>query len=155
MCSLGTAAVQQPGVDGTIGKRIWLDEIAVNILIEDGKVVIIGGNVKTDFTPLQLTEKMVKIGISRIMCGERKNGMYSEELPYEKLKEIAIKTGVRITLRGGISNYRDLLRLQELEKFGVDSVIIGKPLYENRFPCQALWRLNEMQLTDLGPTRRI
>ena len=47
------------------------------------------------------------------------------------------------------------MRIQELEKYGVDSVVIGKPLYENRFPCQALWRLNELVLTDLGPTRRV
>jgi phosphoribosylformimino-5-aminoimidazole carboxamide ribotide isomerase len=152
---VGTAAVQQPGLMEQLVKEFGSRKIAVNILIENDKVVIIGGNVKTDMTPLQLTEKMVRIGISRIMYGERKNGQYSEELPYERLKEIATKTGVRITLRGGIRSYLDLVRLQELEKYGVDSVIIGKPLYENRFPCQALWRLNEIQLTDLGPTRRI
>jgi phosphoribosylformimino-5-aminoimidazole carboxamide ribotide isomerase len=45
--------------------------------------------------------------------------------------------------------------LQTLERYGVDSVILGRPLYENSFPCQALWRLNEENLTDLGPTRRI
>jgi phosphoribosylformimino-5-aminoimidazole carboxamide ribotide isomerase len=45
--------------------------------------------------------------------------------------------------------------MQELEKCGVDSVIVGKALYENKFPCQALWRLNEKVLDDLGPTRRI
>jgi phosphoribosylformimino-5-aminoimidazole carboxamide ribotide isomerase len=151
---VGTAAVQQPGLMEQLVKEFGSRKIAVNILIEDGKVVIIGGNVRTDLTPLQLTEKMTKIGISRIMYGEKKNGQYSEELPYDTLKEIATKTGVRITLRGGIHSYRDLVRLQELEKFGVDSVVIGKPLYENRFPCQALWRLNETQLTDLGPTRR-
>jgi phosphoribosylformimino-5-aminoimidazole carboxamide ribotide isomerase len=26
---------------------------------------------------------------------------------------------------------------------GVDSVIIGRALYENRFPCQKLWRVAE------------
>jgi len=26
---------------------------------------------------------------------------------------------------------------------GVDSVIVGRALYENRFPCQKLWRVAE------------
>jgi phosphoribosylformimino-5-aminoimidazole carboxamide ribotide isomerase len=66
-----------------------------------------------------------------------------------------MKTGIKITASGGVSGFKDLIRMQELEKFGVDSVIVGKALYENRFPCQALWRLNEKELEDLGPTRRI
>jgi phosphoribosylformimino-5-aminoimidazole carboxamide ribotide isomerase len=33
--------------------------------------------------------------------------------------------------------------LQALIPIGIDSVIIGRALYENRFPCQKLWRLAE------------
>jgi phosphoribosylformimino-5-aminoimidazole carboxamide ribotide isomerase len=62
---------------------------------------------------------------------------------------------MRITAQGGVAGYKDLLELQGIEKFGVDSVIIGKALYHNKFPCQRLWRLNEKELKDLGPTRRM
>jgi phosphoribosylformimino-5-aminoimidazole carboxamide ribotide isomerase len=30
-----------------------------------------------------------------------------------------------------------------LTPLGIDSVIIGRALYENRFPCQELWRIAE------------
>jgi phosphoribosylformimino-5-aminoimidazole carboxamide ribotide isomerase len=74
---------------------------------------------------------------------------------FEAIKEMAVKSGMKITASGGVSSFKDLIRMQELEKFSVDSVIVGKALYENKFPCQALWRMNEKELEDLGPTRRI
>ena len=47
---------------------------------------------------------------------------------------------MRITAAGGIAGLDDLLKVQELEKFGMDSVVIGRAIYENRFACQRLWR---------------
>jgi phosphoribosylformimino-5-aminoimidazole carboxamide ribotide isomerase len=151
--SIGTAAVEQPGLVKRLVKEFGTRKIDVAIISEGGKVSIKGGSTPTEISPLDLAMEMARNGVSRILYGELQNGDLDKSLPYDTLKELAIKTGVRITARGGVSTYVDLVRLQELEKYGVDSVIVGKPLYENRFPCQALWRLNEMRLNDLGPTR--
>jgi phosphoribosylformimino-5-aminoimidazole carboxamide ribotide isomerase len=153
--SVATAAVEQPGLVERLIKEFGTRKIDVAIISEGGKVSIKGGATPTEFSPLELALKMVRIGVTRILYGEREEGDLDRSLPYDTLKELAIKTGVRITARGGVSDYKDLMRIQELEKYGVDSVVIGRPLYQNRFPCQALWRLNELALTDLGPTRRI
>jgi phosphoribosylformimino-5-aminoimidazole carboxamide ribotide isomerase len=153
--SIATAAVEQPGLVERLVKEFGTRKIDIAIISEGGKVSIKGGAEATEITPLDLALQMTRLGVSRILYGEREDGVHDKALPYDTLKELAIKTGVRITARGGVSNYKDLMRLQELEKYGVDSVVVGKPLYENHFPCQALWRLNELALTDLGPTRRI
>jgi phosphoribosylformimino-5-aminoimidazole carboxamide ribotide isomerase len=71
------------------------------------------------------------------------------------IKEFAVKTGLKVTASGGVGGYKDLRKMQELEPCGVDSVIVGRALYENRFPCQELWRQCESELEDLGPTRRV
>ena len=153
--SIATAAVEQPGLIERLLKEFGSRKIDITIISERGKVSIKGGAMPTEISPVELALKMVRIGVSRILYGEREGGDMDKSLPYDTLKELAIKTGVRITARGGVSDYKDLMRIQELEKYGVDSVVIGKPLYENRFPCQALWRINELALTDLGPTRRV
>lgn len=153
--SIATAAVEQPGLIERLLKEFGSRKIDIAIISEGGKVSIKGGATPTEISPLELALQMVHIGVSRILYGERENGDLDKSLPYETLKELAIKTGIRITARGGVSNYKDLMRIQELEKYGVDSIVIGKPLYENHFPCQALWRVNELALTDLGPTRRL
>jgi phosphoribosylformimino-5-aminoimidazole carboxamide ribotide isomerase len=97
---------------------------------------------------------MKELGVSRIIYSEIGPDGKSRVSNPSSLKELARRSGVRITAQGGIKSYQDLIHLQEVEKFGVDSVIVGKALYENKFPCQRLWRLNERELSDLGPTRR-
>jgi phosphoribosylformimino-5-aminoimidazole carboxamide ribotide isomerase len=153
--AIGTAAVEQPGLIERLVKEFGTRKIAIGIIAENGKVTIKGGATPTEISPIELAKRMARIGVSRILYGEREEGVIGKTMPYDRLKELATISGIRVTARGGVSNYKDLMRLQELEKYGVDSVVVGKPLYENHFPCQALWRLNELALTDLGPTRRI
>lgn len=62
------------------------------------------------------------------------------------LRRIAVESGLRLTAAGGIANAHQLWDLQTLEADGVDSVVIGRALYENCFPCQKLWRIAEATL---------
>ena len=48
-------------------------------------------------------------------------------------------TKAKVTASGGVGGYRDLLGAAGLEPLGVDSVIVGRALYENAFPCQQFW----------------
>jgi phosphoribosylformimino-5-aminoimidazole carboxamide ribotide isomerase len=59
------------------------------------------------------------------------------------LRALGEQAGMRITCSGGISGLEDLLKVQELEPFGVDSAVIGRALCENKFSCQGLWRRSE------------
>ncbi|MBI5464299.1 MAG: 1-(5-phosphoribosyl)-5-((5-phosphoribosylamino)methylideneamino)imidazole-4-carboxamide isomerase [Ignavibacteriales bacterium] len=152
---IGTAATREPGLIERLVKEFGTRKIAIGIDSKNGKMWIEGGKVEADITPLEFAMVMKKVGVSRIVFSERNPQTNEHLLPIETLRELAMKTNARLTLWGGVNNYRDLVELQGCEKFGVDSVIIGKPLYENRFPCQALWRLNEQSLSDFGPTRRI
>ncbi len=56
------------------------------------------------------------------------------------LRSLGERSGLRITCSGGIAGLEDLLKVQELEPFGIDSAVIGRALCENRFSCQGLWR---------------
>ena len=67
----------------------------------------------------------------------------------ERLLEIAQNTKLKITSAGGISSYKDLRNVMDLEKLGVDSVMISRALYENQFPCQRIWRDIESKDTSL------
>ncbi len=53
-----------------------------------------------------------------------------------------------ITAAGGVTGYRDLLALGALMP-KVDSVIVGRALYENRFPCQQFWAWHKKETLDL------
>ncbi|MDA0986018.1 MAG: HisA/HisF-related TIM barrel protein [Bacteroidetes bacterium] len=94
-------------------------------------------------------------GTQRIIYSDFENSIEAPIPRFDFIKKLAIETDLKITIMGGINSYEHLKQIQEFEKYGVDSVIIGRALYENRFPCQALWRINEKYLNDLGPTRRL
>ena len=59
-------------------------------------------------------------------------------------------TRARVTIAGGVSGYPDLLALQAVERSGVDSVVVGRALYENAFPCQRFWCWQRPEEVDLS-----
>ena len=152
--SIGTAAVEKPALIRSLLKEFGARKIAISIQVCNGKMRVQGGKREIDVPPLRHAQEMKKLGVSRILYSSIDPQTQTKRLALDELEEFARATNIRITAQGGVQTYQDLIRLQELEKYGVDSVIIGKPLYENRFPCQRLWRLNERELNDLGPTRR-
>ena len=152
---VGTVAVEQPGLIERLVKDFGTRKIAIAIYAREGRVYVDGGTRATDVTPLSLALDMKRLGVTRLVLAGRSADGRQEVLSFDALREIAERTDIRVTCWGGVTSYRDLMQLQPLEKYGVDSVIVGRPLYENTFPCQALWRLNEQHLNDLGPTRRI
>ena len=56
----------------------------------------------------------------------------------------------KVTVAGGVSGYEDLLALQAIEHSGVDSVVVGRALYENAFPCQRFWCWQKPEDVDLS-----
>jgi phosphoribosylformimino-5-aminoimidazole carboxamide ribonucleotide (ProFAR) isomerase len=68
----------------------------------------------------------------------------------ERLLEIANSTkNLKITSAGGIGNYSHLKMLTDLKNPKIDSVMMSKSIYENNFPCQAIWRDTERADTSL------
>lgn len=118
-------------------------KIVITLDIRDEELMIKGRTTKTGIHYKCFIREMVKVGIKRfIVCDIARNGTLKGP-NIELSKEIAEITGVRVTHAGGIRNKDELMDIQKLIPLGVDSVIVGRALYENRFPCQKLWRVAE------------
>ncbi len=152
---LGTSAIDDPELVSRCVADFGARKIVVGIDAKNGVVMTKGWTENTGIEAVSLALNMKALGVCRIVYTDiTRDGMLSGP-NYEAIQQIAERTGLKVTASGGVSGYEDLIKLQELERYGVDSVIVGKALYENRFSCQALWRENEKTLDDLGPTRRI
>lgn len=88
-------------------------------------------------------ELMLSVGAERLIYGNVDWDSSCETPNYDFLKEIYNSTNFKITLYNGVKNFKDLQELQYYKQFGVDSLILSKPLYENNFPCQEIWRIAE------------
>ncbi len=58
------------------------------------------------------------------------------------ISEELLKKGLRLTLISRVSNYTELMLLQDLSPV-VDSIILDDTLEHDVFPCQKIWRLAE------------
>ncbi len=115
--------------------------ITLDILGEE--LLIRGRSTKSGISYKTFSMEMFKLGVNRfIVCDISRNG--TQIGPNISLtKEIAEMTGAKVTHAGGIRNKDELMDIQNLIPVGIDSVIVGRALYENRFPCQKLWRVAE------------
>src|SRR5205085_502509 len=75
-------------------------------------------------------------GVDRIVYTDvARDGMLSG-VNLEQTCSIARESGLRVTASGGVSSLKDLRQLKTISRCGVDSVIVGKALYEGRFTLQ-------------------
>ena len=121
-------------------------KIVLSIDVLDGDLVTRGRQKKSGLNYIFYTKEMAEIGVDRcIVTDVSRNGMMLG--PNIQLsKEIAEKSNIKVTHSGGVRNKDELLDLQQFHSIGIDSVIIGRAFYENRFPCQKLWRVAESGL---------
>lgn len=119
------------------------NKIAVSLDILGEELLIKGRSIKTGIGYKTFSKEMADLGVNRfIVCDISRNGtMLGPNIQLSK--EIAEITGAKVTHAGGIRNKDELMDIQNLIPVGVDSAIVGRALYENRFPCQKLWRVAE------------
>jgi phosphoribosylformimino-5-aminoimidazole carboxamide ribotide isomerase len=132
---VGTAAIENPMLLQSL-----LDDfgstIVVGIDARNGLVALRGWQKTADITALDLAQKVADMGVERIVYTDiSRDGMMSG-INLEATREIAEISGLKVTASGGVATLDDIYSVKELEEFGVDSLIIGKALYEGSFTLE-------------------
>ena len=132
---VGTAAIENPQL-----LQALLDDfgstIVVGIDAREGKVALRGWQKTADMTAVDLALKVADMGVERIVYTDiARDGMLSG-INLEATREIAELSGLKVTASGGVATLDDIYLVKELEEFGVDSLIIGKALYEGAFTLE-------------------
>jgi phosphoribosylformimino-5-aminoimidazole carboxamide ribotide isomerase len=140
---VGTMVIQNPDAAKQLIDLYGPSRIILGIDAMDGIVAAKGWVESSGLTAMTVALNAKALGFTRMVYTDiRLDGtMRGVNLP--ALRDLGEKTGLRITASGGVGGLEDLLRIQELEPYGVDSVVIGRALYQNNFSCQALWRMCE------------
>ncbi len=95
---------------------------------------------------IELVKEAAALGVKRIIYGDEGWEKSGSGVNIETIKDVYEKTKVKITVFGGVPNSEKLIELNDAAKYGVDSVVIGKALYDNVFSCQKIWRKAESAL---------
>jgi phosphoribosylformimino-5-aminoimidazole carboxamide ribotide isomerase len=116
--------------------------IAAIVTLENNMVRVAG----KEFSLEDYLNILKKLNIERIMF---KDASYdnTENIPdFGQIIKISEEYNFKISIGNGINNYQSLRKAQEIQTKNIDSAIIGKALYDNKFPCQKIWRLAEADL---------
>jgi len=141
--AINTMAIENKKEFLKVLEKYGSSKIVISLDVLGEELLIKGRSKKTGISFRTFSKEMVEVGVNRfIVCDITRNG--TQTGPNIQLsKEIAELTGAKVTHAGGIRNKDELMDIQKLIPVGVDSVIVGRALYENRFPCQKLWRVAE------------
>ena len=148
---IGTAAVQNPDLVSEAIEKYTCSKVVVGIDARDGEVRVQGWTEGSGMDAVEFAMDMEERGCRRIVYTDISRDGTMEGPNMEAYREMGthLKKS-RITASGGIGNHHHLIALNELKEYRVDSVIVGKALYENVFPCQQFWCWHMKDSLDLS-----
>jgi phosphoribosylformimino-5-aminoimidazole carboxamide ribotide isomerase len=129
---LGTLATESLDALKIIVER-FDDAVAVAIDARNGRVMSRGWESMTESSAIELSAKVASVGVKRIIYTDiGRDGMLSG-VNIDQTNAVARSSSVSVTASGGIGSLDDIRNLGQQADPLVDSVIIGKALYEGRF----------------------
>ena len=142
--ALGTMPISNPEEFKKVFELFGPTKIVSSLDIIDDELIVKGRRIKTGINYKDHVIRMSKMGVERfIVTDVLRNGVLGG--PNLKLcSDIAKRSKKKVTVSGGVRNKDELMDIQNLIPIGIDSAIVGRALYENKFPCQKLWRVAEI-----------
>jgi len=111
-------------------------KIAVGIDARDGLVMTHGWAATTTLNTTEFACEVGKLGVERIIYTDiKRDGMLTGP-NIEQTVALARAANVQVTASGGVSSLEDIERLRAASEPLVDSVIVGRALYERRFTLE-------------------
>ncbi|MFN2532716.1 MAG: 1-(5-phosphoribosyl)-5-[(5-phosphoribosylamino)methylideneamino]imidazole-4-carboxamide isomerase [Pyrinomonadaceae bacterium] len=111
--------------------------LIVGIDAKQGQVVTHGWEKVQTLRAVTLARRVAEIGVERIVYTDVSCDGVLEGPNIEQTCTIARESGLKVTASGGVSSLGDLMQLKAVAECGIDSVIVGKALYEGRFTLEA------------------
>jgi phosphoribosylformimino-5-aminoimidazole carboxamide ribotide isomerase len=141
---LGTLAAESPGAlkDSV---SAFASKICVGIDAREGRVMTRGWESSTPLMAVDLARSVAGCGVERIIYTDiARDGMLSGP-NIDQTLAIARAANVRVTASGGVSSLDDIKRLRDAGYSRVDSVIVGKALYEGKFKLEEAIRAADLR----------
>ncbi|HEY0099717.1 MAG TPA: 1-(5-phosphoribosyl)-5-[(5-phosphoribosylamino)methylideneamino]imidazole-4-carboxamide isomerase [Pyrinomonadaceae bacterium] len=107
--------------------------IVAGIDARDGQVVTRGWEKEARISAVGLAERVATAGVGRIVYTDVARDGMLEGVNVEQTCAVARRANVPVTASGGVSSLAEIARLKVACEGRIDSVIIGKAVYEKRF----------------------
>jgi len=141
---LGTVAAESPDSLKQFADR-FSSRICVGIDARDGRVMTRGWETPTSIDAIDLARAVAACGVERIVYTDiaRDGTLVGPNI--EQALAVVRAANVRVTASGGVSSLDDIRRLRDADDSRLDSVIVGKALYEGKFTLQEAIRAADLR----------
>lgn len=129
---IGTAAYEDPDFLRAVCQQ-YPGKIVVGIDAREGRIAIKGWKEDTSMDAVELARRCQEDGASRIIYTDISRDGTSLGVNVEETLRLARAVKIPIIASGGVATLEDIRRLKELEKDGVEGVIVGRALYAGAF----------------------
>lgn len=119
----------------------WLDQYGPDRILlgadfREGRISIAGWNEDTTLDLMEFITEYHSLGVRKVICTDIDRDGMLEGPATDTYREIRkLHSSLFIVASGGISGMDDIIALQEA---GLDEVIVGKAIYENRISLKEL-----------------
>ena len=137
---LGTIAAESPDSLSEFVER-FSSKICVGIDARDGRVMSRGWETSTPVDAIELARSVAAHGVERIIYTDiaRDGTLVGPNI--DQTLAVVRAANVRVTASGGVSSLDDIQRLRDADDPRLDSVIVGKALYEGKFKLEEAIRI--------------
>ena len=140
---LGTIAAESPSTLKDFVSA-FASKICVGIDARDGRVMTRGWEASTPLMAVDLARSVAEAGVERIIYTDiARDGMLTGP-NVEQTLAVARSANVCVTASGGVSSLDDIKRLRDAGDARIDSVIVGKALYEGKFKLEEALRAADL-----------
>lgn len=141
---LGTVVIERPG-EVELWCRDHPEVLWAGIDAEEGRVKISGWQREVPLGDVELALRVSEMGLCGIVYTSIRRDGTLEGPDIEATNRIAESSRLPVILSGGIGSIRDVERVLQKRHPGVQGLIVGKALYENRVRLKELLRISEAQ----------
>ena len=130
---IGTLAFKDKTVLDKLLKTYGNEKLVISVDHKDGLIVVNGWQQTTDVALIDAVNDFIKMGFSEYLSTSIVRDGTLDGPDLESLKMVNEIKNVNLIVSGGISNIDDIVKVKELNPFGV---ILGKALYENQITIE-------------------
>ena len=130
---IGTLAFNDKTTLGELLTRYGKEKLVISADHNNGLIVVNGWQQSTKISLIDAVNGFVEMGFSEYLSTSVTKDGTLEGPDLKPLQEINEMNTVNLIVSGGISNIEDVMKVKELNPFGV---ILGKALYENQISIE-------------------
>jgi len=113
--------------------RKWPGKVIVGIDAREGRVALRGWQQDTSMDAVELAKRCEDDGASRIIYTDISRDGTQSGVGIEETRRLARAVKIPVIASGGVAALDDIRHLKEIEREGVEGVIVGRALYAGTF----------------------